>query len=64
MNHGPASQGSKTEADGCFGKIVDGVSVVKQMMKQPGRSKPNGFVSDAANFIAIASLRLRAKETI
>jgi cyclophilin family peptidyl-prolyl cis-trans isomerase len=64
MNHGPASQGSKTEADGCFGKIVDGVSVVKQMMKQPGRSKPNGFISDAANFIAIASLRLRAKETI
>lgn len=64
MNHGPASQGSKTEADGCFGKIVDGVTVVKQMMKQPGRSKPNGFISDAANFIAIASLRLRAKETI
>ena len=64
MNHGPASQGSKTEADGCFGKIVDGVSVVKQMMKQPGRSKPNGFISDKANFIAIASLRLRAKETI
>ena len=64
MNHGPASQGSKTEADGCFGKIVNGVSVVKQMMKQPGRSKPNGFISDAANFITIASLRLRAKGVV
>lgn len=64
MNHGPASQGSKTEADGCFGKIVSGVSVVKQMMKQQGRSKPNGFISDAANFITITSLRLRAKGVV
>jgi hypothetical protein len=43
-NHGPASQGSPTEADGCFGKIFKGIDIVKRMQKQPGRTKPS--VSD------------------
>jgi hypothetical protein len=58
-NHGPASQGSKTEADSCFGKIVDGFEVVKRMQKQPGGSKGSGFVSDSNNFIRITALHVR-----
>jgi hypothetical protein len=60
-NHGPASQGSKTEADGCFGKILGGgevEAVVNRMKLQPGAQKPNGFVSPASNHIAIESVRL------
>jgi len=62
-NHGPASQGSKTEADGCFGRVVRGRDVVKRMMKQPGKSKPNGFVDDSKHFIRITSLRILPKGT-
>ncbi len=58
-NHGPASQGSKTEADGCFGKIVSGFDVVKRMQKQPGGAKGSGFISDSSNFIRIKSLALK-----
>lgn len=57
-NHGPASQGSKTEADSCFGKIVDGLDVVKRMQKQPGGAKGSGFISDSKNFIRIKSFRV------
>jgi cyclophilin family peptidyl-prolyl cis-trans isomerase len=57
-NHGPASQGSKTEADSCFGKIVDGFDVVARMQKQPGGAKGSGFVEDSKNFIRITSLKL------
>ena len=60
-NHGPASQGSKTEADGCFGRVVRGRDVVKRMMKQPGKTKPSGFVSDSKNFIKISALRVLPK---
>lgn len=37
-NHGPGSQGSKTEADSCFGIINDETSraVVNRMTTQPG----------------------------
>lgn len=52
-NHGPASQGSKTEADGVFGSIYKGFSVVERMKKQPGKSPPSGFIMSAANFIKI-----------
>lgn len=57
-NHGPASQGSKTEADSCFGKIVDGADVVKRMQRQPGGAKGSGFISDSKNFIRITSFRV------
>lgn len=60
-NHGPGSQGSATEADGCFGKIWKGIDVVDRMKKQPGKSKPSGFVSDPHNYIRINSMRLLDK---
>lgn len=57
-NHGPASQGSKSEADGCFGRIAIGKEVVRRMSLQPGRSKPSGFVSESKNFIKIKAMKL------
>lgn len=60
-NHGPASQGSKTEADGCFGKIALGgpdEAVVNRMKKQPGKSPPSGFVSSPKDFIKITKMDL------
>jgi len=57
-NHGPGSQGSKTEADGCFGRIIEGEDVVKRMQKQPGRTKPSGFIDKPSNFIKIESLTI------
>ncbi len=56
-NHGPASQGSKTEADSCFGRIVKGFDVVERMKKQPGAG-PSGFVNSPDNFIRIPSIRI------
>ena len=54
-NHGPGSQGSKTEADGIIGKIIDDndIEVVKRMRTQPGNSPQNGFVHDEQYFINI-----------
>ncbi len=59
-NHGPASQGSPTEADSCFGRIADerGITVVKRMRKQPGGAKSSGFMLDSANNIKITAMRL------
>jgi hypothetical protein len=59
-NHGPGSQGSKTEADAIIGKVVDdrGIEVVKRMMKQPGAGKGSGFISDQKKFIKIEKLFL------
>lgn len=60
-NHGPASQGSKSEADSCFGKLHDRASeeLAKRMLKQPGKEKKGaGFISDKVNFIVIKSLRI------
>ena len=58
-NHGPGSQGSKTEADGIIGKVYDSrsINVVKRMTKQPGKG-PSGFISDTQNFISITELNL------
>ena len=61
QNHGPASQGSKSEADSCFGKLHDeaSIEVVKRMQKQPGKEKKGaGFISDKSNFIVIKSVRV------
>ncbi|KAJ8601401.1 hypothetical protein CTAYLR_005019 [Chrysophaeum taylorii] len=51
-NHGPGSQGSKTEADSCFAKIVEGFDVVERMRRQP--APPGlGFVHDSKEYINI-----------
>eukprot|EP01035_Chromulina_nebulosa_P020750 gene20750-26905_t len=63
-NHGPGSQGSKTEADSCFGKIYRGEEVVKRMKKQPGKSNPNGFIDDKSNYINIPSVKLLSPDQI
>ncbi len=60
-NHGPGSQGSKTEADSCFAKIVrsdENINLVKRMQSQPGRVKPNGFIDHPKNYIEIVSITL------
>lgn len=59
-NHGPGSQGSKTEADGIIGKIIDenGIEVVKRMRTQPGNSPKNGFVQDPKHYINITSMTM------
>jgi hypothetical protein len=59
-NHGPGSQGSKTEADGIIGKIIDDndIEVVKRMRTQPGNSPQNGFVHDEQYFINITFMTL------
>lgn len=57
-NHGPGSQGSKTEADGCFGRLVRGKKVVARMKKQPGEKDGNGFLNDEKNNIRILGMRL------
>jgi len=63
-NHGPGSQGSATEADACFAKLVGAeaksgpsVEVVKRLAKQPGGKKPNGFVESASDFVIIESFK-------
>lgn len=57
-NHGPGSQGSRTEADGCFGRVLEGEDVVKRMQKQPGKTKPSGFVDNPHNYIKILSFEI------
>jgi hypothetical protein len=53
------SQGSDSEADGCFGKLqAQSIDVVKRMQTQPGANKPMGFVNNPANHIKIVSVRL------
>lgn len=58
-NHGPGSQGSKTEADACFAKIVDGFDVVDRMKRQAGGA-PNGgglgFVRNSEDYIQILTV--------
>ena len=57
-NHGPGSQGSKTEADSCFAKVVSGADVVERMRKQPA-PKGLGFVNDKADYIVVEEIQLR-----
>ena len=56
-NHGPGSQGSATEADSCFGRVLtkkDEV-MVEWMRQQPGGSGRNSFIEDKANHIKIVA---------
>jgi hypothetical protein len=64
-NHGPASQGSKSEADSCFGKIREGQSQVERMKRVwtgtnfPAMDKM-GFTNKAEDHIRIEAVTLRA----
>jgi len=58
LNHGPGSQGSKTEADGCFGTVIGGFDIVERIKLQPGRTKPSGFIDKRENYIKIVKLTL------
>lgn len=64
---GPGSQGSKTEADACFAKVVGAagrdsagpsIDTVKRLGGQPGAKPPNGFVGSKANYIEFESFKL------
>jgi hypothetical protein len=59
-NHGPASQGSKTEADCIFGEVTDGksIEIIQKMEKQPGATPGAGWISDKNNYIHITSIEL------
>ena len=59
-NHGPASQGSKSEADVCWGRLADPASeaVVMVMQKQKGGSKGSGFITDSSNFVSIDAITI------
>eukprot|EP00656_Telonema_subtile_P003657 TRINITY_DN11661_c0_g5_i1.p1 TRINITY_DN11661_c0_g5~~TRINITY_DN11661_c0_g5_i1.p1 ORF type:complete len:328 (-),score=41.16 TRINITY_DN11661_c0_g5_i1:47-1030(-) len=47
-NHGPASQGSKSEADSCFGRVLEGEDVVDRLLTVWGRAE-HGFGTSAGN---------------
>ena len=49
-NHGPGSQGSKTEADGCFGRVVEGKEVVDRLNHDWGQPS-KGFHPDDMGFL-------------
>lgn len=61
-NHGPGSQGSKTEADSCFAKVVDGFEMVDRLADVWGHKskgfKPDrmGFIEDKAQWVEIMSI--------
>ncbi|KAJ1449090.1 hypothetical protein M885DRAFT_470588 [Pelagophyceae sp. CCMP2097] len=57
-NHGPGSQGSKTEADSCFARVAQGFDVVDRMGKQPNTGGM-GFVTNKHDFIVIRQVRIR-----
>lgn len=53
-NHGPASQGSSSEADSCFAKVLESShSVVQFMQRQPGADDNYGFIDDQNYWIRI-----------
>ena len=59
LNHGPGSQGSKTEADSCFAKIIDGFNTVDKLHSlSPKPASGNGFLQDQSDFIHISNPQL------
>jgi len=61
QNHGPGSQGSATEADGCFGKVLEGFDVVEQIKKHP-KTANMGFINDRDAHIKISNMKLVTRE--
>ena len=60
-NHGPASQGSATEADSCFARVIGGEQVVQRLFKKWGRKQngnPAGFISDNQQHATIKSFKM------
>ena len=64
-NHGPGSQGSATEADSCFAKVVGGFDAFERLKDAWGRG--GGFEADRMGFLArqeqwveISSIKMRA----
>jgi len=59
-NHGPASQGSSSEADSCFGEIQAPFrETVDAMQAQPGAEDPYGFIEAQENWILIKNFTVR-----
>ena len=56
-NHGPGSQGSATEADGCFGKVLEGFDVIDRIKKHP-KTANMGFINGHEDQINISSMKL------
>lgn len=53
-NHGPASQGSASEADSCFAEVEESShDIVNFMQEQPGADHNYGFIDDDTNWIII-----------
>ena len=66
QNHGPASQGSRTEADSNFGKLIDfnGTDIeqlVKRMNKQPGAGQM-GFINSPDDYIKTPKILFKSWE--
>ena len=68
-DHGPGSQGSATEADGIFGKLILGEEssrahqtalALARLKEQPGGGKM-GFVNEKENWIAVSNVRVVAE---
>jgi len=64
-NHGPGSQGSKYEADSCFGKVVEDRGLLKWLSESWGRPEHkygpmdgNGFMENDSQFIKIVKTEI------
>jgi hypothetical protein len=69
MAHGPGTDrgGKDPEADTVFGRVLpesNGIDIVRQMKKQPGGVKPNGFINDQSAFISIEQLWLLSQREV
>lgn len=65
QNHGPASQGSRTEADGCWGRLAGGetsLQTIKRIQKQPGGQPPSMFTGEK-DFVRIPQVSLLLNPT-
>merc|ERR1719387_2077372 len=66
-NHGPGSQGSATEADACFGRVVQGHGIVDKIQAEwassPHEKDRNGFVKDTRNWIPVSLDLLETEES-
>jgi len=62
-NHGPGSQGSKTEADSCFGRVIEGQDVVDRLTNVWGRDSVfersrMGFLDKKSQHAMITSMKI------
>jgi hypothetical protein len=57
-NHGPGSQGSKTEADSCFAQIVAGLDTIERIKQLEVPKDGHGFFRDAKDHVVIVNARM------